>query len=502
MMQLRTERLRLRYFRDSDAAAFVALAGDLAVARMTSDIPHPFDEATAAPWLRRDADEARFAIEYDGRSGRRRRILLPLLRCRRARLLARPRTLGAGALPPRHRAPLSRYGFGTGRLPAFSSSHFLDNPASGRVLVKLGFIPCGRSSIWCEARRCMVPTMEYWLSGQPGRAGAGISRDGAGCCTRSCGSANGPRSDSYNFTLAHVGAMKFLDQAKIYIRSGDGGAGCIGFRREKFIEFGGPDGGDGGRGGDVWVECVGNLNTLIDYRYQQHFKARNGTPGMGQNRSGANGDDVVIKVPPGTQVFAEDQETLMADLMHVGQRVLISKGGNGGFGNAHFKSSTNRAPRHANPGLPGEELTIWLRLKLIADAGMIGLPNAGKSTFLAAVSAAKPKIADYPFTTLHPNLGVVRAGDIDLVLADIPGLIEGASEGAGLGTRFLGHVERCRVLLHLVDVTQEDMAAAYKTVRAELKAYDSGLSPSGRRSSRCPSAMRSTRRPSPPGGSR
>ena len=269
--------------------------------------------------------------------------------------------------------------------------------------------------------------------------------------------------------------MKFLDQAKIYIRSGDGGAGCIGFRREKFIEFGGPDGGDGGRGGDVWVECVGNLNTLIDYRYQQHFKAKSGTPGMGQNRAGANGDDVVIKVPPGTQVYAEDQETLIADLTDVGERVLIAKGGNGGFGNAHFKSSTNRAPRHANPGLPGEELTIWLRLKLIADAGLIGLPNAGKSTFLAAVSAAKPKIADYPFTTLHPNLGVVRAGDKDIVLADIPGLIEGASEGAGLGTRFLGHVERCRVLLHLVDVTQEDVAAAYKTVRAELKAYDRDL---------------------------
>jgi len=269
--------------------------------------------------------------------------------------------------------------------------------------------------------------------------------------------------------------MKFLDQAKIYVRSGDGGGGCIGFRREKFIEFGGPDGGDGGRGGDVWVECVGNLNTLIDYRYQQHFKARNGTPGMGQNRSGANGDDVVIKVPPGTQILAEDQETLIADLTHVGQRVLISKGGNGGFGNAHFKSSTNRTPRHANPGLPGEELTLWLRLKLIADAGLIGLPNAGKSTFLAAVSAAKPKIADYPFTTLHPNLGVVRVGSTDLVMADIPGLIEGASEGAGLGTQFLGHVERCRVLLHLVDVTQEDVAAAYKTVRAELQAYDPGL---------------------------
>ena len=269
--------------------------------------------------------------------------------------------------------------------------------------------------------------------------------------------------------------MKFLDQAKIYIRSGDGGAGCISFRREKFIEFGGPDGGDGGRGGDVWAECVDNLNTLIDYRYQQHFKARNGGAGMGKNRSGANGSDIVVRLPPGTQVLAEDQETLLADLTSAGDRALLAKGGNGGFGNAYFKSSTNRTPRRANPGQPGEELTLWLRLKLIADAGLIGLPNAGKSTFLAAVSAAKPKIADYPFTTLHPNLGVVRAGSLDFVMADIPGLIEGANEGAGLGTRFLGHVERCRVLLHLVDGTLEDVAGAYRTVRAELKAYSPEL---------------------------
>jgi GTP-binding protein len=269
--------------------------------------------------------------------------------------------------------------------------------------------------------------------------------------------------------------MKFLDTAKIYVRSGDGGNGCIGFRREKFIEFGGPDGGDGGRGGDVWVECVNNLNTLIDYRYQQHFKAKSGQGGMGQNRAGANGDDIIVKVPPGTQVFAEDNETLIADLTNPGERVLIARGGNGGFGNAHFKSATNQAPRHANPGQPGQELTLWLRLKLIADAGLVGLPNAGKSTFLAAVSAAKPKIADYPFTTLHPNLGVVRAGDKDFVLADIPGLIEGAHEGAGLGDRFLGHVERCRVLLHLVDATQDDIATAYKVVRGELKAYSAEL---------------------------
>jgi GTPase len=269
--------------------------------------------------------------------------------------------------------------------------------------------------------------------------------------------------------------MRFLDQAKVYVRSGDGGNGCLSFRREKFIEFGGPDGGDGGQGGNVWVECVTNLNTLIDFRYQQHFKAGNGKHGMGANRAGASGGDAVLKVPPGTQVFAEDNETLLADLVHPGQRARIAAGGNGGFGNAHFKSSTNRAPRRVNPGQPGLEMTIWLRLKLIADAGIIGLPNAGKSTFLAAVSAAKPKIADYPFTTLHPNLGVVKAGDMDFVLADIPGLIEGAHEGAGVGDRFLGHVERCRVLLHLVDVTESDVAEAYRTVRGELKAYGAGL---------------------------
>jgi GTPase len=269
--------------------------------------------------------------------------------------------------------------------------------------------------------------------------------------------------------------MKFLDTAKIYIKAGDGGNGCIGFRREKFIEFGGPNGGDGGRGGDVWVECVENLNTLIDYRYQQHFKAKNGEGGMGQNRSGAGGEDCIIKVPPGTEVLAEDAETLLADLTTPGERVLLARGGNGGFGNAHFKTATNQAPTHANPGLTGPEMTIWLRLKLIADAGLVGLPNAGKSTFLAAVSAAKPKIAGYPFTTLHPNLGVVRAGDKDFVLADIPGLIEGAHEGAGLGDQFLGHVERCRVLLHLVDATEEDVGAAYKIIRRELKAYSAEL---------------------------
>jgi GTP-binding protein len=269
--------------------------------------------------------------------------------------------------------------------------------------------------------------------------------------------------------------MKFLDQAKIYIRSGDGGPGAVSFRREKFIEFGGPDGGDGGKGGDVWVECVPGLNTLIDYRYQQHFKAQNGRTGMGKNRAGAGGADKVLAVPPGTEVYAEDQVTRLADLLKVGDRARLARGGNGGFGNAHFKSATNRAPRRANPGEPGEELTIWLRLKLIADAGIVGAPNAGKSTFLASVSAAKPRIADYPFTTLYPHLGVVRSDGFDFVLADVPGLIEGAHQGTGLGVRFLGHVERCSVLLHLVDATEGDVAAAYRTVRGELKAYGAGL---------------------------
>jgi GTPase len=269
--------------------------------------------------------------------------------------------------------------------------------------------------------------------------------------------------------------MKFLDEAKVFIRSGNGGNGCVAFRREKFIEFGGPNGGDGGKGGDVIAAAVDGLNTLIDYRYQQHFKARNGGGGMGKDRHGANGDDVVLKVPVGTQIYDEDDGTLLADLARAGERVALARGGNGGFGNAHFKTSTNRAPRHANSGQPGEEHTIRLRLKLIADAGIIGLPNAGKSTFLAAVSAAKPKIADYPFTTLHPQLGVVKIDGREFVLADIPGLIEGAHEGAGLGDRFLGHVERCRVLLHLVDGTAEDAGDAYKTVRAELAAYGHGL---------------------------
>ncbi|HEV7435953.1 MAG TPA: GTPase ObgE [Pseudorhizobium sp.] len=269
--------------------------------------------------------------------------------------------------------------------------------------------------------------------------------------------------------------MKFLDEAKVYIRSGDGGAGAVSFRREKFIEFGGPDGGDGGRGGDVWVEAVNGLNTLIDFRYQQHFKAKTGTHGMGRNRTGANGEEVTLKVPVGTQIFEEDNETLIIDLTKEGQRFRLAKGGNGGFGNAHFKSSTNQAPNWANPGLEGEEKTIWLRLKLIADAGLVGLPNAGKSTFLATVTRARPKIANYPFTTLHPNLGVATIDGREFVLADIPGLIEGAHEGVGIGDRFLGHVERTRVLLHLVSAVEDNAGKAYNTVKKELEAYGGGL---------------------------
>ncbi|MFN9336124.1 MAG: GTPase ObgE [Alphaproteobacteria bacterium] len=270
--------------------------------------------------------------------------------------------------------------------------------------------------------------------------------------------------------------MKFLDEAKIWVKAGDGGDGVIAFRREKFIEFGGPDGGNGGKGGNVIAEAVAGLNTLIDFRYAQHFKARKGGNGAGSDRTGAGSEDVVLKLPVGTQIFAEDRETMIADLDQLGKRVVLAQGGDGGFGNANYKTSTNRAPRRADKGWPGEERWLWLRLKLIADAGLVGLPNAGKSTFLAAVSAARPKIADYPFTTLHPQLGVLRLNATEeFVLADLPGLIEGAAEGAGLGTRFLGHVERCKVLLHLVDGSAADPASAYRTIRRELAEYGHGL---------------------------
>lgn len=270
--------------------------------------------------------------------------------------------------------------------------------------------------------------------------------------------------------------MKFLDQVKIHIRSGSGGAGCVSFHRAKYLARGGPDGGDGGRGGDVVLRAVSNLNTLIDFRYKQHFKAAIGGHGMGRNRHGANGESLFIDVPVGTQIFEEDHETLIVDMLEEGSEFCLAKGGNGGFGNAHFKTATNQAPRHANPGQPGVERSVWLRLKLIADAGIIGLPNAGKSTFLATVSRAKPKIADYPFTTLHPNLGVATSHARAIVIADIPGLIEGAGEGAGIGDRFLGHIERTGVLLHLVSCQEEDVEQSYLTVRKELESYDTQLS--------------------------
>ncbi|MEX0371089.1 MAG: GTPase ObgE [Tateyamaria sp.] len=269
--------------------------------------------------------------------------------------------------------------------------------------------------------------------------------------------------------------MKFLDLAKVYIRSGAGGNGCISFRREKYIEYGGPDGGDGGTGGSVIAEAVDGLNTLIDFRYQQHFFAKNGQPGMGRQRTGKDGDDIVLRVPAGTEILDEDQETVIADLVNVGDTVELARGGNGGWGNLHFKSATNQAPRRANPGQDGVERTLWLRLKLIADVGLLGLPNAGKSTFLATTSNARPKIADYPFTTLHPNLGVIGVDNTEFVVADIPGLIEGASEGRGLGDLFLGHVERCAVLLHLVDGTSETVAEDYATIIGELEAYGGDL---------------------------
>jgi GTP-binding protein len=269
--------------------------------------------------------------------------------------------------------------------------------------------------------------------------------------------------------------MKFLDLAKVYVRAGAGGNGAVSFRREKFVEYGGPDGGDGGDGGDVIVEVQDGLNTLIDYRYQQHFFAKNGRAGAGRQRTGANGEDIIMRVPIGTEILEEDGETVIADMSEMGQRLVLARGGNGGFGNLHFKTATNQAPGKANPGQPSVERTVWLRLKLIADAGLLGLPNAGKSTFLAATSNAKPKIADYPFTTLHPQLGVVLVDNREFVLADIPGLIEGAHEGRGIGDRFLGHVERCAILLHLIDGTSDTVVEDYETIIGELDAYGGGL---------------------------
>ncbi len=279
----------------------------------------------------------------------------------------------------------------------------------------------------------------------------------------------------YPFIKAKGIIMKFLDQAKIYLEAGDGGNGCLSFRHEKYIEFGGPNGGDGGNGGSIIFKAVRNLNTLIDFRYQQHFRAEKGRGGEGSERTGRSGKDLIIKVPVGTEILAEDKETVLADMVVDGEEILIAKGGHGGFGNAHYKTSTNQAPERADPGTPGEKLAVWLRLKLIADIGLVGFPNAGKSTLLSVLTAARPKIANYPFTTLHPNLGVFYVYDREYVIADLPGLIEGASEGVGLGHRFLGHAERCRVILHLIDGTVEDVVESYKTIESELKNYGEKL---------------------------
>ena len=355
----------------------------------------------------------------------------------------------------------------------------IENAASRRVLEKCGFELAATGLKGAPARGGLVECHSFRLCREAWLDAVALRRQSAG--------RSGEASERRR-------AMKFLDQARVYVRSGDGGAGCVSFRREKFIEFGGPDGGDGGRGGDVVVECAGGLNTLIDFRYQQHFKAKTGMHGMGKNRAGGRGADAVLKVPVGTQVFDEETGAMLADLKAEGERVVVAAGGNGGFGNAHFTTSTNRAPRRANPGQPGIERTLILRLKLIADAGLIGLPNAGKSTFLAAVSAAKPKIADYPFTTLHPGLGVVRIDERDFVLADIPGLIEGAHEGHGLGDRFLGHVERCT---RAHPSRRRDRRQRRRATTARSGASSRPMakgSKTRRRSSRCPRSTRSTRR--------
>ncbi len=341
-------------------------------------------------------------------------------------------------------------------------------------------ISCANRKRKSADRRKTNPRVQPWAGGQR------VRQNGPAPCPRSLGPRRLEPEDNSLYRViwringVYMGRldrtkMKFLDLTKVYIRSGAGGGGAVSFRREKYIEYGGPDGGDGGRGGDVVVEVVDGLNTLIDFRYQQHFFAKNGQHGMGKQRTGKDGDDIVLRVPIGTEVLDEDEETVLADMTELGQRFVLARGGNGGFGNLHFKSSTNQAPRRANPGQPGVERTIWLRLKLIADAGLLGLPNAGKSTFLAATSNARPKIADYPFTTLHPNLGVVGVDGAEFVMADIPGLIAGASEGRGIGDRFLGHVERCAVLLHLVDGTSETIAQDYHTIIQELEAYGGAL---------------------------
>ena len=454
-MSIRTERLVLRPLKLSDAARIALLAGDFDVASMTGTIPHPYSEQMAGEWIGsalQGEEGTVFVIELDG----------TLIGC----VGYREDEKGGAELGYWLGKPYWGQGYATEASAAMVAYAFDDRRP--RLSHQRAFRR--QSSVGADHHQARLQAARR---DQPRLRGAG--REGA-VFHLPAGAGSFPlRSVILSAPVLEPSPCSFSIRPRFLCARATAARAASRFRREKFVEFGGPDGGDGGKGGDVVLECVANLNTLLDYRYQQHFKAKKGEHGKGQNRSGAGGADVVLKLPPGTQVFAEDGETLIADLTEPGQRIVLLHGGNGGFGNAKFKSSTNQAPRHANPGQVAEEMYIWLRLKLIADAGLVGLPNAGKSTFLAAVSAAKPKIADYPFTTLHPNLGVVRVDTTDFVLADIPGLIEGAHEGAGLGDRFLGHVERTAVLLHLVDATQDDPAEAYEIIRGEIEAYGAGL---------------------------
>ena len=468
VFRLETPRLWLRWPRICDAAALHKFCSRWEVARYTARIPHPYPQGSAERFIyaAREANSAGRDLTLvmtpiKGKSDAIGSISLEL-RGRDRLVLGyalAPEAWGKGLATEAAEAIIDA-AFGLTPTVEILASVRVENEASKACWKNAGLRWSARG---CRARRRAVAWSSATASDSPGRIGQAWPQGGATC----------PRA--WPASRDRLTAMKFLDSARVYIRSGDGGAGAVSFRREKFIEFGGPDGGDGGRGGDVVVECADGLNTLIDFRYQQHFKAKTGMHGMGRNRAGGRGADAVLKAPVGTQVFDEESGAMLADLTEPGQRVVVAQGGNGGFGNLHFTTSTNRAPRRANPGLPGIERTLLLRLKLIADAGLIGLPNAGKSTFLAAVSAAKPKIADYPFTTLHPGLGVVRIDGRDFVLADIPGLIEGAHEGHGLGDRFLGHVERSGALMHLVDATGANAGADYRTVRRELAAYGEGL---------------------------
>ena len=443
---IETERFDLRPVRRSDLGLIELYASDPRVATNTISIPHPLPPGVIESYIKRATTEPRTEDVWvmDGLKADGAEVMGVISLVRMDRDQSEVGYWVAPAFWNTHLASDAVQALvkanPLGNKNMFASV-FRDNPASAKVLTNAGFRYLGNAETYCLARETCGPIATSCDHLCPGKAPA----------------------------------MKFLDLCKVYIRSGAGGGGCVSFRREKYIEYGGPDGGDGGGGGTVWAEAVDGLNTLIDFRYQQHFFAKNGQPGMGKQRTGKDGDDIILRVPVGTEILDEDQETVIADMTELGQRVELARGGNGGWGNLHFKSATNQAPRRANPGQEGVERTLWLRLKLIADVGLLGLPNAGKSTFLAATSNARPKIADYPFTTLHPNLGVVGVDNTEFVVADIPGLIEGASEGRGLGDLFLGHVERCAVLLHLIDGTSATIAEDYQTIITELEAYGGEL---------------------------